>query len=176
MIVDDVSLVRLRDSGFFIGAAASNFLSRGVKFASDAGSTVDCMQPPSTTATPNRTTDNPRPAMFCHFPGRHIAAAHVAFRWQLTEKPRHCHGFQRVHSHLPVYLLQECRSALNSSRQIDIGPKTLRPEFTIAGLILGKQGASCRKCHKSTRFAAHFRPSEVTTLGVWERRQGRTWS
>ncbi|MGA7040439.1 MAG: hypothetical protein WBZ08_18845, partial [Pseudolabrys sp.] len=39
-------------------------------------------------------------------------------------------------------------------------PQDLKTEFTIAGLILGKQGASCRKCHKSTRFAAHFRPSE----------------
>ena len=59
-----------------------------------------------------------------------------------------------------MYLLQECRSALKSSRQIDIRPQDLKTKFTIAGLILGKQGASCRKCHKSTRFAAHFRPSE----------------
>src|SRR6476646_5217965 len=44
---------------FSYGAAASNVLSRGVRFASDAGSTVDCMQPPSKTPAPNRTTNIP---------------------------------------------------------------------------------------------------------------------
>src|SRR6185369_2311796 len=93
---------------FSYGAAASNFLSRGVRFASDAGSTVDCMQPPSTTATPNRTTDNPRAAIFRLFPGRHIAAAHVAFTRQLTEKITRLPWFPAFHSHLPVSC---CRNA-----------------------------------------------------------------
>jgi hypothetical protein len=44
-------------AAFSYGAAASNFLSRAVKFASDAGSMVDCMQPPSTRPRPNSATN-----------------------------------------------------------------------------------------------------------------------
>src|SRR5262249_12680512 len=85
--------------------------SRGVRFASDAGSTVDCMQPPSTTATPNRTTDNPRTAILYLFPGRHIAAAHVAFTRQLTEKIMRLPRFPACPQSPSCVLLQECRSA-----------------------------------------------------------------
>src|ERR1041385_6999686 len=38
---------------FSYGAAARSFLSRGLSVASDAGSRVDCMQPPSRTPIPN---------------------------------------------------------------------------------------------------------------------------
>ena len=71
---------------FSYGAAASNFLSRGVKFASDAGSIVDCMQPPSTTPALNRTANNPLVAIFFLFPGRPCGARNNDFRPQLTEK------------------------------------------------------------------------------------------
>src|SRR6476660_10352884 len=107
---------RLYGSGiaaFSYGADASNFLSRGVRFASDAGSTVDCIQPPSTTATPNRTTNNPCTAIFYLFPGRHIAAAHVAFTRQLTEKITRLPWFPACPLSPSCVLLQECRSATN---------------------------------------------------------------
>ena len=51
-------------------------------------------------------------------------------------------------------------------------PQDLKVGFTMAGPILvgtEVQRQTVAKCHNSTRFAAHFRPSKVVTLGPWGR-------
>src|SRR5689334_11783489 len=103
---------------FSYGAAASSFLSRGVRLASDAGSIVDCMQPPRTTPAPNRTTNNPLTAIvlpLSRSPLRAPAPKHLGF--QLTEKAAPMLCFRRIRAHLPVNLLQECRTAPRHPRR-----------------------------------------------------------
>src|SRR5215510_8118049 len=75
---------------FSYGAAASNFLSRGVRFASDAGSIVDCMQPPRTTPTPNKTTNNPRTDIFVLFPRCAFAAPQQKYPDAAINPKNHC--------------------------------------------------------------------------------------
>src|SRR4029079_3257445 len=85
------------------------FLSRGVKFASDATSMVDCMHPPST-RPPSRTAANPLIAIVFLVVVVPVAITMVPML-QLTEKTAPCLRVWRVCDHLPVDLLQECRSA-----------------------------------------------------------------
>jgi hypothetical protein len=69
------------------------------------------MHPPST-KPPSRTTANPLTAIvFLVFPVAIPGARIILPTPQLTEKPAPSLRFTQIRDHLPVDLLQECRSA-----------------------------------------------------------------
>src|SRR5947209_19594406 len=94
---------------FSYGAAASSFLSRGVRFASEDGSNVLCMQPPRTRPKPNRTT-NPRidiiDLFFFRRPGRQ-----PRIQLGLTELQPPLPRFPDHRASAAVNVLRECRTS-----------------------------------------------------------------
>ena len=124
VIVDDVALYGSGIAAFSYGADASNFLSRGVRFASDAGSTVDCMQPPSTTAMPNRTTDNPLNRHLPSLSRSPHSGRTRCFHKALTEKTTRLPWFPACPQSPSCVLWQECRSATNRpARKMTLAPR-----------------------------------------------------
>src|SRR5437660_1319635 len=95
---------------FSYGVLARSFLSRGLKPASDAGSNVVCIQPPS--MRPSNRKAIPRTAIatsvYYAFGTRRCSVLDSPMR-QLTEKTVTLPGLPWSHPHSPQNLLQECR-------------------------------------------------------------------
>src|SRR5580704_13371352 len=98
-------------AAFSYGTLASSFLSRAVKLASDEGSNVACMQPPSVSPIPSNRKAIPRTAIAtpCSYalPRRYsIVDSPIQ---QLAEEGVTIPDLRSPHPQSPCNLLQECR-------------------------------------------------------------------
>jgi hypothetical protein len=85
------------------------------------------MQPPSTSPAPNRTTNTLLAAIAFLISRSPLRRRSKLSHAQLTEKTPALLCFCHPGDHLPVDLLQECRTRPGSARtKNDFGPKTLR--------------------------------------------------
>jgi hypothetical protein len=107
-----------------------------VKFASDAGSIVDCMQPPSRIATPNSATDKPLAAISSSLPIAARGDRVQPFQSAIKRKTQAIATISRLSTKASGDLLHECRTrvwttwAARATRPVkpknDFADKTLR--------------------------------------------------
>src|ERR1700682_5564751 len=93
---------------FSYGTLDRSFLSRGLKLASDAGSKVACMQPPS--VSPSNRNTIPRTAIATPCSYAFGSPRHPIFDspiQQLTEKTVTVPDLRSLHAYCPSNLLQE---------------------------------------------------------------------
>src|SRR5450432_112488 len=100
-------------AAFSYGVLVSSFLSRGLKLASDAGSKVACMQPPSVSPSNRKTIPRTAIATPCSYafgtPRQSTLDSPIQ---QLPEKTVTVPDLRGVRAVLSSDLLQECRSGL----------------------------------------------------------------
>src|SRR5476651_797907 len=116
-------------AAFSYGVLVRSFLSRGLKLASDAGSKVACMQPPSVSPSNRKTIPRTAIATPCSYdfgtPRNPILDSPIQ---QLTEKSVIVPGLRWPKAHCPRDLLQECR---RRPRKPPKNPLSLHKEWAV---------------------------------------------